>query len=197
MTTPPDPWIPIRTERLLLRDFREADFDAVHAYGSDPEVTRYMSWGPNSEEDTRGALDRALASQAASPRGDFNLAVEHAATGVVIGSIGLHPFDEANRTREIGYCLHRAWWRQGFAHEAARALIDASVAALDLHRIVATCDVRNAGSFGVMEKLGMRREGHFRRDRQIRSEWRDTYLYAILAEDWRPCCKSVRENIDR
>jgi [ribosomal protein S5]-alanine N-acetyltransferase len=185
VTTPPDPWIPIRTERLLLRDFRETDFDAVHAYGSDPEVIHYMPWGPNTPDDTRAFLARALASQTAAPRLDFHLAIQHGAAGTVIGSIGLHPFDEANRTREIGYCLHRAWWRQGFVHEAARALIDASVAALDLHRIVATCDVRNIGSFGVMEKLGMRREGRFRRDRQIRGEWRDTYLYAILAEDWR------------
>jgi RimJ/RimL family protein N-acetyltransferase len=53
-----------------------------------------------------------------------------------------------------------------------------------LHRIFATCDVRNAASFGLMEKLGMRREGCFTQDRQIKGEWRDTYLYAALASDW-------------
>lgn len=44
MTTSPEPWFPIRTERLVLRDFRQADFDDVHAYGADPQVTRYMAW---------------------------------------------------------------------------------------------------------------------------------------------------------
>ena len=55
---------------------------------------------------------------------------------------------------------------------------------LNLHRVIATCDVRNTGSFGVMEKLGMRREGALRQDRQIKGAWRDTYLYAVLAEEW-------------
>jgi RimJ/RimL family protein N-acetyltransferase len=52
-----------------------------------------------------------------------------------------------------------------------------------VHRVWATCDVRNTGSFGVMEKLGMRREAHFQQDRFIRGAWHDSYLYAILAEE--------------
>lgn len=58
------PWFPIRTERLLLREFREADFDAAHVYASDPEVVRYMDWAPNTLDDTRAFLDRMLAAQA-------------------------------------------------------------------------------------------------------------------------------------
>ena len=84
----------------------------------------------------------------------------------------------------VGYCLHRELWGQGLITEAARALVDAGFRTLDLHRVAATCDVRNTASFVVMEKLGMRREACFRRDRQIKGEWRDTYLYAVLAEEW-------------
>lgn len=102
----------------------------------------------------------------------------------MIGSIGLHLPDVPNRTAELGYCLHRAFWRQGLAGEAARALVDAGFRSLDLHRVFATCDVRNTASFGLMASLGMQREGCLRRDRQIKDEWRDTYLYAVLAEDW-------------
>ena len=126
MESAPETWIPIRTDRLLLREFADADFDAVHAYGSDPEVSRYMPWGPNTPDDTRDFLGRARANQDASPRIDFNLAIEHQTDGRVIGSIGLHPYDEPNRTAEIGYCLHRAYWRQGLGYEAARALIEAA-----------------------------------------------------------------------
>jgi len=182
MTIPP--WHPLRTERLLMRDFRHTDLEVVHAYGSDPEVARYMEWGPNSLEDTRLFLDRALANQAAWPRLDFGLAMEFAETGVVIGSINLCLRDAASRTAEIGYCLHRDYWRQGIAHEASRALVDVAFKTLGLHRVFATCDVRNVGSFGVMEKLGMRREGQFLQDREIKGAWRDTYLYAVLAEEW-------------
>ncbi len=185
MTNPPQPWLPLRTERLRLRDFVPSDLDAVHAYGSDAEVARFMEWGPNSLDDTRAFLDRALASQAAWPRLDYGLAIEHLSDGKVIGSMGLYLRDAANRTVEIGYCLHRHHWRQGLVHEAAHALIDMGFRRLGLHRAYATCDVRNAGSFGVMEKLGMRREGRLRRDRLIKGDWRDTYVYAVLAEDWR------------
>ena len=185
MTTPPQPWFPIRTERLLLRDFREDDFEGVHAYAADPEVARYMVWGPNTPEETRGFMDRVLANRAAWPRLDYGLAIEHVGAGVVIGSINLRLSDAENRTAEIGYCIHRAWWRQGIVHEASRALVDMAFNTLGLHRVIATCDVRNTGSYGVMEKLGMRREALLRQDRQIKGAWRDTYLYAVLAEEWR------------
>jgi len=186
MTMPPasDPWLPIRTERLVLRDFRAGDFRDVQAYAADPEVVRFMHWGPNTPEETRDHLARALAQQADWPRLEFGLAIEHATDGVVVGSIGLHLRDAANRTVEIGYCLNRDYWRRGVASEAARALVAACFGPLGLHRVFATCDVRNTGSFGVMEKLDMRREGCLLRDRQIKGEWRDTYLYAIRADEW-------------
>ena len=59
--------LPIQTSRLELRDFRAKDFDAVHAYASDPLVTRFTSWGPNSEEETRAFLDSVTAEAAAIP----------------------------------------------------------------------------------------------------------------------------------
>ena len=182
MTNPP--WLPIRTERLLLRDFHPSDFEDVHAYGCDPEVARYMEWGPNTPEETRAFLDRAHASQAAWPRFDFGLAIEHTASAAVIGSVGLHLRDGPNRTAEIGYCLRRDLWRQGIVHEASRALLEVAFNRLGLHRVIATCDARKTGSYGVMEKLGMRREGLLRQDRQIKGAWRDTLLYSVLAEEW-------------
>jgi len=186
MTTPPSSWFPIRTDRLVLRDFRGDDFDAVHDYAADSEVARYMPWGPNSPEETHVFLDRVLTGQKDWPRLDFNLAIELAETDSVIGSISLHLADAANRTVEIGYCIHRAHWRRGIVSEAARAMIAAAFASLGVHRVIATCDVRNAGSFGVMEAVGMRREGCFLRDRLIKDQWRDTYIYALLADEWSP-----------
>jgi RimJ/RimL family protein N-acetyltransferase len=176
--------LPIRTERMLLRDFRFDDFEAVHAYASDPEVVRYMPWGPNTPDDTREFLTRVIAQSAAQPRGEYGLAIELSAEGPVVGSIALHPVDLANRTMMTGYCLRPDLWGRGMVFEAARALLDAGFGQLGLHRIFATCDVRNTGSWRVMEKLGMRREGLLREDRLIRGEWRDTFVYAVLAEEW-------------
>jgi RimJ/RimL family protein N-acetyltransferase len=185
MTEPPQIPLPIRTERLILREFDPGDFAAVHAYGSDPQVTRYMRWGPNTEADTHEALARAVANQDERPRTEYNLAIVDPHRALVIGSVGLHPFDPANRTMETGYCLRPDAWGHGFASEASRALVGAAFAALHLHRVIATCDARNLASAHVLEKLGMRREGHFRRDLEIRGAWRDSFFYAVLADEWR------------
>jgi RimJ/RimL family protein N-acetyltransferase len=179
------PWLPLSTERLVLRAFREDDLGDAHAYGSDPEVTRFMLWGPNTIEDSRAFLERKLAEQAVWPRPSVNAAVELAAEGRVIGAIELRAFGSAERTGEIGYSFARAFWGHGYACEAAAAMIAQGFGRLRLRRIVATCDVRNRGSWRVMEKLGMRREGCFKKDVKVRRGWRDSYLYALLAEEWR------------
>jgi RimJ/RimL family protein N-acetyltransferase len=184
MTEDLKPWFPLRTERLLLRAFSQADFDDVHAYAIDPDVVRYMDWGPNSLEDTQAFLDRSFAAQLRWPRSDVNLAVQHLADDRVIGAIRLGVNDEAARTGDIGYSLSSTYWRQGLGTEAARAMVAAGFEVLGLHRIWAECDTRNTGSYGIMEKLGMRREAHFRQDKRARDGWRDSYLYAILAQEW-------------
>ena len=184
MLYPNKPWFPLRTERLVLREFLPADRDDAHAYASDPEVTRYMDWGPNDWATTVEVMDRWAKVQAEWPRADVNLAIVLPDTGRVIGSIRLGVKDEPNRTGDFGYSLARDTWGLGDATEATRALIDAGFGVLGLHRIWATADVRNTGSFRVMEKLGMRREARYRRDACIRGEWRDTYRYAILRTEW-------------
>ena len=176
--------LPLRTPRLILRDFRDEDFDAIHAYGSDPEVCRYMPWGPNTLEDTAQALARMQAQARTWPRMELGLGIELAGEGRLIGSIALHLRDATHRTVEMGYCLHRDYWGRGIMSEAARGLADAGFRRFGLHRIYATCDVRNTGSWRVMETLGMRREGLLRQDRVVKGAWRDTYLYAVLAEEW-------------
>jgi len=181
MTATP-PWLPIRTERLILRDVRESDFDDIHAYATDPETVRYMLWGPNTLETTREVIDRWLARQTEWPRQQIDLVVELQATGRVIGVVSIH--DATTDQASIGYCYHSAYWRRGYGTEAARAMAALAFGALALRRLSANCDARNRGSYRVMEKLGMRREGHFRQDVKVRDGWRDSYHYAILAEEW-------------
>uniref|UniRef100_UPI0037C62E48 GNAT family N-acetyltransferase n=1 Tax=Phenylobacterium sp. TaxID=1871053 RepID=UPI0037C62E48 len=105
------------------------------------------------------------------------------ADGRVIGSIRLGLKAPGHRTADFGHSYHRAYWRQGYAAEAARALFAVGFGDLGLHRIWATADVRNVASWRLLEKLGMRREAHFRRDVLVKGEWRDSYLYAILADE--------------
>jgi [ribosomal protein S5]-alanine N-acetyltransferase len=192
MTTPPDPiqppqerWFPLPTPRLILREFREDDLAPIQAYAQDPEVVRYMEWGPNTPDETREFFDLRLKDQQAWPRLAFSLAVETRAEGRMIGAVRLDVSDAANHSGDMGYTFHRDAWGQGFASEAASALVRVGFEQLGLRRLWATCDVRNAGSARVLEKIGMRREGTLRQHLWVRDGWRDSYLYAILADAWR------------
>ncbi len=174
----------LETRRLILREFRAGDLDAVHAYGSDPEVVRFMPWGPNTPEETRRFLQRKFDEQAADPRPTYDVAVVERASGRVIGSVGLRL--NAERTQAaLGYCYARHAWGRGIATEAAWAMLRFGFEELGLDRIHATCDAQNIGSARVLEKIGMRREGHRIEDILQDGRWRDTLAYAILAREWR------------
>src|SRR6266403_1808386 len=79
----------LHTHRLTLRDFVLSDFDAVHTYASDPLVTRFTSFGPNTLEETRDFLSRSIDAGAASPRQVHTFAVIEQSSGRLIGSCGL------------------------------------------------------------------------------------------------------------
>ena len=95
-----------------------------------------------------------------------------------------HPWF-APQTYELGWVFHRAYHGHGYATEAAEALLRYSFEALPLHRVIATCQPQNVASWRVAEKLGLRREGHFRQClRRLENQWWDEYFYALLAEEW-------------
>jgi ribosomal-protein-alanine N-acetyltransferase len=182
--SPPPPWFPLVTERLILREYRAEDLCAVHAYAVDPEVTRFMTWGPNTPGMSRQALDRRLAEQRVWPRDEVNLAVVVKAEDRLIGAARFQIRDPVQGLADFGYVLGRAAWGRGFATELAKTLVRVAFDRLDLHRLWATCDALNTASQGVLRKAGLRHEGRFRRDVMVRGAWRDTDQFAILREDW-------------
>jgi len=176
--------VTLHTRRLILREFTAEDFAAVHAYGSDPEVTRWTVFGPNTADNTRGFLRQAQASRGERPRRNFDLAITLRDGAHVIGGCGLRRTDIPGEAF-IGYVLGRDAWGCGYATEAARALLGFGFESLGLRRIFADCHPANAASWHVMEKLGMCREGHFREEKLVKGEWWDRYVYAVLAPEWR------------
>ena len=175
----------LETPRLILRELRDDDATAIHAYASDAEVVRYLDWGPNTPEDTAQFLARARAARGAIPRTAYHRAIVLTATGHLVGGGRIEIRNAANGAGDVGYVLGRPHWGHGFATEATRALLGFGFGSLALHRIWATCDVRNDASARVLEKIGMRREGHLRHDVRRKGEWRDSYLYTILEPEWR------------
>lgn len=176
--------IAILTQRIELREFRPDDEAAVHAYGSDPEVTRYLSWGPNSEENTRRFLKRAVRAANERPRRDYEFAIVERATEQLIGGCGLRSARAEYHEYALGYCLRRDRWGAGVATEVVRALTNCGMRALRAHRIFALVDAENLASCRLLERLGYRMEGEQRADTRVRGAWRDTRVYAVLADEW-------------
>lgn len=173
--------VTLKTERLALREFTIDDYEAAHAYASDPRVVEYMSFGPNTPEDTRQFLERAIEKQRQRPRTGYTLALT--IEGEVIGGCGITITDAKLGEGEIGYCMRPEHWGRGLGTEVAGALIRFGFEELGFHRIIAKCDPMNVASWRVMEKTGMRREGRLRENVKIRGEWRDSLLYSILEHE--------------
>lgn len=163
-----------RSDRVLLGRFTIEDHAAVHTFASDPQVCRYMSWGPNSESDTNEFLAQSIP---VTP-GRLNLAV--IVDQAVIGSASVWTTDNEHKNGELGYVLRVDHWGRGFATETARLLLHLGAEHLDLERIAATCDVENIASARVLEKAGMHREGIHRGHRLVRGERRDHLAFAWL-----------------
>ncbi len=175
----------LETRRMILRQFTQDDFEAVHSYGSVPENIIYMPFSPNTQEDTRAFLIRSIAAAEETPCRNYQYAAVLRDTGKLIGGCGVNlSGDEA----EIGWLLHRDFWKQGFGPEMGRALLAFGFDELHMHRIIARCDAENYGSYRVMEKIGMRREGLFLDARLANklshNKYSDELYYAILKEEW-------------
>ena len=175
----------LETKRLALRPFKEDDFEAVHSYASSVENTIYMPFGPNSEEDTRAFIQRAMEDAAQNPITKYQYAITLKETGALFGGCGITLKPHVN---EVGWLLHRDYWNQGFGTEVAKALLTYGFDELNLHRIFARCNTENHGSYRIMEKIGMRREGTFLDSRPPQKQsdrpYSDEYHYAILQDEW-------------
>lgn len=171
----------LETERLVLRPFEETDAEGLHAYLGDEEVVRYEPYGAMTMEECR-----LEAARRASDEAFWAVCL---ADGTLIGNLYLSGADEFG-TREIGYVFARACWHKGYATEAARRLMAYAFERLATRRIIALCDTRNAASFALMERLGMRREGEFKKNVGFKTDahgnaiWTDSYQYAILKEEF-------------
>lgn len=174
---------PIKTGRLLIREFKTLDWMAVHSYASDQETVRFMDWGPNTEADTKAFVRRAVREQSSRPRTHYDLAVTLVTTGELIGGCAFESYP-ARKEGDIGYCLNKAHWDEGYGTEVAKALIEFGFTRLGVHRIGARCDPYNVGSNRVLVKAGMTLEGHLREDFPIRGKWHDTMVYGILEREW-------------
>ena len=179
------PTYPIATERLRLRPFTRGDVDGVYAYRRREDVARYLFDVALSRDECALAIQQRIGQVAFEAEGDrIVLGVELADSAALIGEVSLIWRSRDARQGEVGWIFDPAYHGRGYATEAARAMLDLGFGPGDLHRISARCDVRNESSWRLMERLGMRREAHFREHAIFKSDWDEEFIYAILWSEW-------------
>lgn len=172
------------TSRLVLREFVEADWAGVLAYQQDPRYLRYYPWTDRVEADARAFVELFLGWQSEEPRRRYQLALTLKRSGRLIGNCGIRRKPDNDWEADIGYELDPEFWGNGYATEAAQALVNHGFQELGLERISSWCIADNIASARVMERLGFRLEGVLRRNEFFKERWWDTLLYALLRDEW-------------
>ena len=173
----------LETDRLLLRKVSLEDAADIFEYASDPEVPRFMPWGPHqSIQATYEYLEHVVDIYRQHSPGPW--AIVHKRDAKMIGTCSFGSWERDHRRAEIGYVLNRRYWGQGYMTEAIRAIIAFGFRELGLNRIQARCDVPNIGSARVMEKAGMSFEGVLRQQLFSKGSYRDMKMYSILRSEW-------------
>ena len=172
------------TARLRLRRLRDGDLPAFMAYRNDPEVARYQGWDGITEPQACRFIAQQRDVRLGEPGQGCQVAVALRDTDQLIGDCYFLVDDREPRQAEIGYSLARAHQGRGNAAEAVAALLTWLFQTFDLHRVVAVCDCRNVRSIALLERLGLRREGHFLQNTWFKGAWADEYSYAVLRDEW-------------
>lgn len=173
----------LTTERLTLRWLTADDAAAQFALFSDPEVMRYWSSAPWTDlAQARAAIEQVLAEYRDGTSLRFAITLRDG--GAMIGNIRLYDFFDQNRRCDIGYALVQAHWGQGYLAEAMAAVLDYGFAELNLNRVEADIDPRNAASQKLLERMSFEPEGYMRERWIVNGEVCDTEFYGLLKSDW-------------
>jgi RimJ/RimL family protein N-acetyltransferase len=179
----------LRTARLVLRPFTDADTDPVFALRRKAHVMRYWDAPPWRErvQAEQFVMDcQRMAEDGTGAR----LAIDRDSDRAFIGWCGLIRWNPVFRSASIGYCLDDTAWGSGYATEAGRAVLQWAFDTLELNRVQAQVDTRNAASARVLEKLGFVREGTLREDCVVDGDVSDSWVYGLLRREWQTASTS-------
>ncbi|PKK89233.1 MAG: GNAT family N-acetyltransferase [Candidatus Wallbacteria bacterium HGW-Wallbacteria-1] len=173
--------ISICTPRLEIRYISLNDSQLLLEYRGDESVQKFESFRPETIEEVNGFITENS--------GDFNVEGTWCQLGVylnnrLIGDIGIHFIGPDNEQCEIGYAINPSSQRQGYGRESVRHVMDYLFRVLKKHRIAASLHPENIASIHLLESIGLRREGLFRKSFKNNGVWEDDLIYAILREEW-------------
>jgi RimJ/RimL family protein N-acetyltransferase len=179
--------VTVTGDRLTLREFADADVDAVLEIYGDSVVTEHLSFEPRSRDQVIRTLATVAEAAQAEPRTEYSLAAALTTTGQVIGFARLavdtqHPGQSSG---QLGFALRKDHWGQHLGEEMVQLLLRLGFDILGLHRLWGARSPANTTSDNLMRKLGMIEEGRIRHHLRIRGQWRDSIVHSILEDEWR------------
>lgn len=179
----------IEAERISLRCIEESDLDQLYSIFSDPQVMRYWSTLPlESIEEARTLLKEIQTGNQQRTMLKWGVALKP--TDIMIGTVTLFHLEQLQGRAEIGYAQARAYWGQGYIHEALQSLLTYAFEEMKLRRVEADVDPRNAASIKTLERLGFQKEGFLRERWHVGGEIQDALFYGLLEREWlRPARK--------
>jgi RimJ/RimL family protein N-acetyltransferase len=173
----------IETERLILSRLRAGDAPRIYAYRHLPEVYRYQGWRPQSLEDAESFVRGLSAVDFDTPGTWYQFGLRLRDSDQLVGDLGVHFFEDGEQV-ELGVTLAPEFNGKGLATEALIAVIEHLFGPANKHRVTASIDSRNEASTRLMERVGMRREAHFRESVRCDDEWADDLVFAMLSSEW-------------
>lgn len=176
----------IETENLILRKFELSDAQAMYKnWGSDSEVTKFLTWGPMKDVDISKTVVKSWVEEY-EKENFYQWAIVLKENGEEpIGTISTVRQDEEIGMVHIGYCIGRKWWNRGITSEALDAIIKYFINEVKVNRIESRHDPLNPGSGKVMIKCGMKYEGTMRKADINNQGICDCAYYALLSEDYK------------
>lgn len=179
-----DEQIYAQSSRLILRRFSTRDVEPFHRYRSSPD-TEFQSWENFQYHEAESFVREQSESVPGQPGTWFQFAIALAETDDLIGDCGLHTLLDEPRIVEIGFTLAAEHQGKGYATEAVTALLQYVFDTLGKHKGIAFVDVRNEKSIRLLERVGMRREGHLLENYMSKGQWVDEYQYSLLHSEWK------------
>ena len=147
-------WLPLSTERLVLRRFTEGDLQPFQAYRQDAELSRYQGWQPVPDAEALSFLREQAGAELGARGAWLQVALTRRSDGLLIGDLGLCVRDEALGAVELGFTLARRQQKHGLAFEAVSALLGVLFERRLASTAVAVTDARNQPSIALLERVG-------------------------------------------
>ena len=171
----------IRTQRLEIRPLEGTDLEDLFSIYGDEDTCRYLLHDAWTKDNRNSCFENLLKKNDLSGPGLYLACILDER---VIGTLSAS-YTDMKDTVEIGYVLNKEYKGKGYAYEAVKAMMDRLFEAYEVHRIITNMDARNSDSAKLCESLGMRREAHFLKDYWNKGEWTDSFIYAVLKEEWK------------